>query len=218
MKENFGTPDLIRGGDKIKRPYSWNRNGYSPYVNNIFERYTEGDPNVELIGMNNGKSIEVSLDDKEKIIFTHGLTGCYATVVFTEGKDGKRNCVLTHYASDSVLRNMDKVKELINQNIAMKEADKKQEVIIIGVGEWIKDLGTEKWKFEPNQKAKEAAGYINKTIRATLGRDVEMKLDCYSDSYKSGAKNQDILIVRIPSKNKGVATYENSCNIKKLGE
>ena len=68
---------------------------FSPEVISLWDKVEAGDPNVEQVEMSQGKAIEVSPEDNEKIIWTFGLAGCYACLLFTEHPDGTRNAVLT---------------------------------------------------------------------------------------------------------------------------
>ena len=77
---------------------------FSPEVNYLWDRVEAGDRNVEQVDMSQGKALEVSPADDEKIIWTYGLGGCYACLVFTEHPDGTRNAVLTHYPETEILK------------------------------------------------------------------------------------------------------------------
>jgi hypothetical protein len=215
MQNRLKNPD-IRGGAP-ERPYSWRRESYSPEVNNLFERYTKGDKNVELVSMNDGKSVEINPDDEEKVIFTHGLGGCYATLVYTENENGTRNGVLTHYAPTQISRNMTRLRELISQHSNMKEAMVKQTVIIMGTGEWIQNPETKRWKFEPSSDGKQQTDAITIAIKAELGGNVEVKFEPYETIRLFGDQDYDILIAKIPPKDEGDAQFKTKYGFKKFG-
>jgi hypothetical protein len=215
MQNRQNNPDI--GGGTLERPYSWRRECYSPGVNNFFERYIEGDKNVELVSMNDGKSAEVTPDGEEKVIFTHGLGGCDATLVYTEHENGIRNGVLTHYGPTQISNNMARLRELISQNPNIKEATVKLSVIVMGSGEWIQDPDTKRWKLEPRRDSKQQTDAIIKVIQAELGKNVEVKFEPYSGHRRIGAVDQGVLIVKIPPKDKGDAQFKTEHGFKKFG-
>ena len=77
---------------------------FSPEVNYLWDRVEAGDPNVKQVDMSQGKALEVSPGNDKKTIWTYGLGGCYACLVFTEHPDGTRNAVLTHYPETEILK------------------------------------------------------------------------------------------------------------------
>ncbi len=115
----------------------------TPAVVRLWERVEANDPNVEQVDMGNGKLVEVSPTEEEKIIGTFGLNGCYACVVFTEYEDGTRNCVLTHYPPIELSQNIDKLSKLIGASEKMITAKTKKAVLVLP-GEW-----TQEYKMKP---------------------------------------------------------------------
>ncbi|MDP2585966.1 MAG: hypothetical protein Q8P29_03740 [Candidatus Levybacteria bacterium] len=215
MENQLENPDFSKRTPE--RQFTWTREQSSPEVNRLFERYAEGDPNVELVFMNDGKSIQVGPDGEEKTIITIGLGGCYGTLVFTEHEDGRRNGVLTHYDPTQISVNMSRLRELLGQDVVMKEAKTKQTVIVMGTGEWVQDPETKKWKLEPSPESKKQVDGIILAIQAELGKDVEVKFEPYSRLQKIAQKDQGTMVVTIPPKGKGDARFKTWFSAGKLG-
>lgn len=115
--------------EKLKRLYQLNtrQEKNTPAVQTLlWERVETNDPNVVQVDMGNGKSVEVTPTDDEKVIWTFGLGGCYCSVIFTEHEDGTRDCVLTHYPPTELSVNMGKLGNLINASERMKTAKTKK--------------------------------------------------------------------------------------------
>ena len=180
------------------------REKFSPEVNYLWDRVEAGDSNVEQVDMSQGKAIKVSPGDKEKRIWTFGLGGCYACLVFTEHPDGTRNAVLTHYPETEILQNLAKLRELIDQSEKMKEASTKQVVLMVP-GEWVKDPITNEYSFRVQDQ--QTADLLALAVKAKLGSEVEVKLVPYSVSQMEGKKDEGIFLVYIPPKGKGVVRY-----------
>jgi|GEM_PF-1623804 len=188
---------------------------FSPEVNALWDRVEAGDPNVLQIGMSQNGAVEVSPDDPEKIIWTYGLGGCYACLLFSEHPDGTRNAILTHYPPTEILQNLANLQELIGQNVKMKEVDTKSTVLIMAPGEWVKDPITKKFSFRAlNQQA---INLLTLTIQKELGHKVDIKLELYSEA-QSDQKDQGTLLVYIPPSGKGQARYKTWFSRGVLGE
>jgi len=154
--------------------------------------------------MSQGKAIKVSPEDDEKIIWTHGLGGCYACLIFTEHTDGTRNAILTHYPETEIHQNLEQLRELIDQSEKMKEASIKQVVLMVP-GEWVKDPITNEYSFRVQDQ--QTADLLALAVKAKLGSEVEVKLVPYSVSQMEGKKDEGIFLVYIPPKGKGVVRY-----------
>ena len=154
----FAFPDNPRGADLLMRDVlektteeektelrkHFQRKQFSPEVNALWDKVEAGDPNVEQVAMSQGKAVEVSATDPEKIIWTYGLVGCYGCLVYTENPNGTRNAVLTHYPPTEISQDLAKLRELIGQSVKMKEATTKQTVLVMANGEWVQDPATKK--------------------------------------------------------------------------
>ncbi len=164
--------------------------------------------------MNDGKTCEIlPTDKKEKIIWTHGLQGCLGTLVFTEQKDGKKNATLTHFDTQSISENVNKLKELLSTTPSIKEAEVKQTILVMESGEYVYKGGKD---FELKAKRPEAADELIKAIKAELGNDIDIKPVLYPMEYGRGEeKDVGVLIARIPPE--GQATYRTWFSSGQLG-
>ena len=187
----------------------------SPDIQKLWERVEGNDPNVAQVEMSNGKSVEVSPTQAEKVIWTFGLGGCYGSVVFTEHEDGTRDCVLTHYPPTELSDNMAKLGDLINTSEKMKAAKTKKAVLALP-GEWIQNPETK--KYEMRTKNQQAVDALTIAIQAKLGTDVEIKLEPYSEMISAGEKDQSTLVVYIPPSSKGDVRYQTWYGAGKLTE
>ena len=181
------------------------RKQFSPEVNTLWDRVEAGDPNVEQVAMSQGKAIEVSLTDQEKIIWTYGLGGCFGCLVYTEHSDGTRNAVLTHYPPTEISQDLAKLRELIGPNIKMKEAATKQTVLVMAAGEWVQDPTTKKDSFRVRDQ--QTADLLALAVQAELGTGVDVKLEPYSETQMADQKDQGAFLVHIPPTGKGEARY-----------
>jgi hypothetical protein len=154
--------------------------------------------------MSQGKAIEVSPEDNEKIIWTFGLAGCYACLVFTEHPDGTRNAVLTHYPPTEIPQNLTTLQELIGQSEKMKGASIKQIVLVVP-GEWVKDPITNKCSLRV--KDQQAANFLALAVQAKLGFEVEVRLEPYFVDQMEVKKDEGTFLVYVPPKGKGVVRY-----------
>lgn len=182
------------------------RKGFSPEVNTLWDRVEAGDPNVEQVAMSQGKAIEVSLTDQEKIIWTYGLGGCLGCLVYTEHSDGTRNAVLTHYPTTEISQDLAKLRELIGPNIKMKEAATKQTVLVMAAGEWVQDPATKKGSFRVRDQ--QTADLLALAVQDELGAGVDVKLEPYSVADIFDQKDQGTFLVHIPPTGKGEARYK----------
>lgn len=209
----FDFPDNPRGADLLKRhalgqttsdedeelKKHFQRGKFSPEVNALLDRVEAGDSNVKQVARNEGKAIEVTTVDDEKIICTHGLGCCNSVLVYTEHPDGTRNAVLTHYYpdSDKTLQSLLQLKRLIDKNPKMRDADAtiiKQIVLFMPGLFKVKDQKT--------------ANLLALEVQAQLGAGVvDIKLDPYPEFDIVGKKDQGALIAYIPPKGKGEARY-----------
>lgn len=177
----------------------------SPEVSKLRDSIENGDTNIEKVDMNDGKSVEVMADDEdEKIIWTEGLGGCYGTLVFCEDENGNRRAVLTHYDPTNISSNMRKLQDLVDKNPAMKSSKTKQTVFILAADDVESD--------------KKSIDVLELTIKATLGDNVDIKIEPYSTKQESGVKDWGAFIVRIPPTKKGDAHYRTWYNQGKLGK
>lgn len=215
----FAFPDNPRGANLLMRDVlgktseeekeelrkHFRRERFSPEVNVLWDKVEAGDPNVEQVAMSQGKAIEVSATDAEKIIWTHGLGGCYGCLVFTEHSDGTRNAVLTHYPPTEISQDLAKLRELIGKSVKMREATTKQTVLVMAAGEWVQDPATKRGSFMVRDK--QAADLLALAVQAELGAGVDAKLELYSEKQKAGKKDQGTLLAYIPPVGKGEARY-----------
>lgn len=176
---------------------------FSPEVISLWDKVEAGDPNVEQVEMSQGKAIEVSPKDNEKIIWTFGLAGCYACLLFTEHPDGTRNAVLTHYPPTEILQNSKTLQELIGQSKKMKGASIKQIVLVVP-GEWVKDPITNKYSLRVQNQ--QTADFLALAVQAELD-EVEVRLEPYSVVQMEGRKDEGTFLVYVPPKGKGVVRY-----------
>jgi len=187
----------------------------TPELQKLWERTEANDPNVEQVSMNQGSSVEVSPDaEKEKVIYTYGLRGCFGTLVFSEDENGHKTAVLTHFDPLSISANTSELKRLIGSNPAMKASQYKQSVLVLGTEGYEQNPQTKKWerKIQDRQKA----DMLITAIQSELGQDVEVKLEPYSAQQNAMVKDEGHLIVRIPPK--GQATYRTWFSQGQLGK
>ena len=212
---------MKNGPENSGSPFSleeWREKKFNPEVIKLFERQEQGDPNVETVGMDDGRIIEVMADDKdEKILWTYGLGGCYGTLVFTEGKDGRRNAALTHYDATRISENMAKIRELLGSSEAMKGAATKQMVVVMGSGEWVQDPKTKRYKLKPAPDSQKDIDAIILAIQTELGEDIQVHFEPYDTNALSGEKDRGVMIVTIPPHDKGDARYRTWFSGGKLG-
>jgi len=192
--------------EKEKLRKYFQRKQFSPEVNTLWDKVEAGDPNVEQVAMSQGKAIEISPTDQEKIIWTYGLGGCYGCLVFTEHEDGTRNAVLTHYPPTEISQDLAKLRELIGNNLKMKEASTKQTVLVMAAGEWVQDPETKKGSYKV--KDQQTADLLALAVQAELGAGVDVKFEPYSESQRDDQKDQGILLVYIPPSGEGEARYK----------
>lgn len=191
--------------EKIELRKHSQRKQFTPEVNDLFDKVEANDPDIEQVSMSQGKAIEVSVADTEKIIWTLGLSGCYGSIVLTEHEDGTRDCVLTHYPMTELSVNMSKLGDLIGASEKMKTAKTKRAVLFMP-GEWTQDPETK--KFEMKTKDQHAVDALTIAIQAKLGTDVEIKLEPYSTGALFGEKDRGTLVVYVPPSGKGDVRYQ----------
>ena len=180
------------------------REGFGFDTLEILDRYTEGDPNVEVVMMNDGKVIEVNPDEEEKTILTLSLGGCYGVGIVVELQDGKRYCAITHYDPSNLLSNIRKIDELVGGKNFEETALRKVAVIVRGTGEWVRGEEGKGWKFEPDEQTQGVVEKLELSIQAKLGADIEIVIEPYSEDRKDGAEDENILIIKVPAKGNGV--------------
>jgi hypothetical protein len=195
---------------------------FSINIIKLFERAEGGDPNVIEVSMNDGKSCEVlPTDTEEKTIFTYGLGGCYATLVYTEHADGRRAAVLTHYSPTNISANIAELRRLIAQKPSMKESITRQVVTILGEGEYVQDTTTGKWELKiTNSDSQHNVELLILAIKAELGDDIEVKQDIEVKAYDAkqiiGIKDRGVFVVRIPPTER--PTYQTWFSSGELGK
>lgn len=202
MKDVLGQ---ITKEEKKELKKHFQRKRFSPEINTLWDKVEAGDPNVKQVAMSQGKAIEVSQADPEKIIWTYGLGGCYGCLVYTEHPDGTRNAVLTHYPPTEISQDLTKLRELIGQNIKMKEAATKQTVLVMAAGEWVQDPATKSNSFRVRDQ--QTADLLALAVQTELGAGVDVKLEPYSETQMIGEKDQGTLLVHVPPSGKGEARY-----------
>ncbi len=201
------TPEEIQSIPR--RELSFRRESLSDETLEVLDRYVEGDPNVEVVMMNDGKAVEVGPEeDEEKNILTLGLGGCYGTGIFVELEDGTRHCTVTHYDSSSIGRNLDKIHEIIGGRDFKNGAIIKVAVVISGTGEYSTDDGGLVTGFVPEGQTKKDAALLETAIKNELGDDIEVKVEPYDEGHFKGAKDQGLLMFKIPPKGKGEVQYK----------
>lgn len=191
--------------EKTELRKHFQREQFSPEVNALWDKVEAGDPNVEQVATSQGKAIEVSEADPEKIIWTYGLLGCYGCLVYTEHPDGTRNAVLTHYPPTEISQDLAKLRELIGQNIKMKEATTKQTVLVMAASELVQNPATKRGSFRVGDQ--QTADLLVLAVQAELGAGVDVKLEPYSKMRMANEKDQGTLLVHIPPSGKGEARY-----------
>ena len=175
---------------------------FSEEVYNFWKKVEANDPNVELVGMREGKIIKVEGDQQEKIIWTYALGGCIACVIFTEHADGTRQAVLTHYPPAEISQNLVKLRELIKGNLKKKEAPIKQTLLLMMPGKWVQ---------APNKiksRRRQEGDLLIDAVQEELGTEIDVRIEPYSQQLEFGKKDQGTLIIYVPSSGKGKATYK----------
>lgn len=202
--------------EKAELRKHFQRKQFSPEVNALWDKVEAGDPNVEQVAMSQGKAIEVSATDQEKIIWTYGLNGCFGCLVYTENPDGTRNAVLTHYPPTEISQDLAKLRELIGQNVKMKEATTKQTVLVMAAGEWVQDPTTKRGSLKVRDQ--QTADLLALAVQVELGAGVDVKLEPYSETKSAEKKDQGTLLVYIPPTGKGEARYRTWFSSGTLGK
>lgn len=192
--------------EKTKLRKHFQRKQFSPEVNALWDKVEAGDPNVEQVAMSQGKAIEVSEADPEKVIWTYGLGGCYGCLVYTEHPDGIRNAVLTHYPPTEISQDLSKLRELIGQSVKMREATTKQTVLVMAAGERVEDPATKRGSLRVRDQ--QTADLLTLAVQTELGAGIDVKLELYSESQMADEKDQGTLLVYIPPSGKGEARYK----------
>jgi len=210
FRDNLRAADLLKSGilgqtTEEELIQHKNQHGkFSPEVNSLWDKVKARDSNVEKVDMSQGKAIKVSPEDDEKIIWTHGLGGCYACLVFTEHTDGTRNAILTHYPETQIHQNLEQLRELIGQSKKMKEASTKQ-VVLMAPGEWVQNPTTKEWFLRV--KNQQIADLLTLAVQVELECGVYVKLEPYSEMLDIDKKDQGTLLVYVPPVGKGEAHY-----------
>ncbi len=180
-------------------------------LQNLWERTESNDSNVVQVSMNDGKYIKVlSSDKQEKVIWTHSLCGCNASLVFSEDEYNTKIVILTHFMSTMTLINITKLKELIRSNSSMKTSKYKQFILFLQE-EFEQNIQTKKWE----SKSKYDVSEFISMIKEELGQNVEIKIEPYSTLCNDMEKDVGTLIVRVPPK--GKSTYKTWFSQGQLG-
>ena len=110
---------------------------------------------------------------------------------------------------------MEKLKNLLEVSEKMKTAKSKKVVLVLPY-EWVQNSQTKKYELKiQNQNTVDV---LILTIQATLGTDIEVKLEPYSMRKNSGEKDHGIFIVNVPPKGKGDVRYQTWYSEGKLTE
>lgn len=166
---------------------------FSPELIDLIRRNEEGDPNVLLVNMSDGKAIAVRDEDAEKVVFTFGLGGCTATLTYGELPDGTKIGIETHYPPTDMSGNLTKIKELSAQT-GIQGAQKKT-AIIISPGEYVQDKQSGEWRQEI--KDKHILQVLTTAIQADMGVDTDIQVLPYSEARQTGRKDEGVALLRI---------------------
>lgn len=180
---------------------------FSEEVISLFNRYKEKDLNVVYVDMNSvGGEVSVAQDDSEKVIFTSGLGGCYASLLYFEQPDGLRNAVLVHFDPAIPTEQLSAVVLLKRAESLGISGDSRTVLLIEAPGRWVKNAEG-KWVLSPlNQEKTEG---LRKNILEGL-RDKVADVEIITEVYPmaSEAKDHGVLRVHIPSFSGGEASYK----------
>jgi hypothetical protein len=195
-KDKQGYYDLCKNKHRQKH--------YSQEVIGLLKAAESGDPNVELVIMNDGKVIEVKPDDPEKIIITTSLGGCYATLVYTEHENGIRHAMLTHYDPLSLSDNTTKYRRLARQYPLMAESRKKIAVYVMMADELRNQREGIGLKYVLDNVQLDG---LRIALQANFGSEIDFIVQPYSTQQTEWAKDQGILLMKLPPKDKGRPNY-----------
>jgi len=209
---NIITPEEAAELHRLNRQQS--RAKMPTWLRELWEKTEANDPNVEQVRMNDGKFIELSPDDEqEKTIWTFGLGGCTATLIYAENADGKKFACMTHYDSLHKSENSNNLQKLIRSNPWLRNA-KQTQAIIMAEEHLEKNPNTQKW--EPGFSDKMTIDLLLLKIKNELGVNCDIKLQPYSNFIKHSAKDHGVFVATIPPR--GQATYKTWFNQGTLGK
>ncbi|MFA6494231.1 MAG: hypothetical protein WCT49_04235 [Candidatus Paceibacterota bacterium] len=174
---------------------------YSPEVNELFSRAKEHDPQVSLVEVNHGTRVRIPEDGDEQTVWTYGLGKCNATLTLSEMDDGSREGVLTHFFPDKIQEHAGELSELLSK--IDKNNIKKTKTIILSLGK--KNGDENALQIEKPELAEMLAAVVRSEIP-----DGEIEVIPYPEFHNrlSGAKDQGVLIAKIPAKANGEATFQ----------
>jgi hypothetical protein len=190
---------------------------FSPEVIDLMNRQENGDQNVVFVDMNStGGEISISPEGSEKVIFTNGLGGCYATTLYFEQPDGSRHAILTHF--DPTI-NPDQLSAVVVLKRAtdLGHTRKSRTVLLIeSPGNWVKN-NEGNWKMRAQNQVRTNA--LRDNILRGLG-ELEKTPDVITEIYPAGSDTKDhgVFRLHIPSVRQGEPRYITWFSRGTLGE
>jgi len=133
------------------------------------------------VDMNDGKYIE----DNGRLK-TYGLSGCYATLIYTRNGDKKQG-ILTHYPPTAISMNISKLRQLVEEHPEMKDADLKRAVIL-----------HEDDSFSPKsikQYNSQVLSMLECGIKVALGNDIEIEKRKYHGPQTAGEGHREVYLL-----------------------
>lgn len=152
-----------------------------------------------IVGMNQGKIVESSVDDTQ--VFTYGVGSCNAVAIEGVCKD-KRFGAITHYDPLNIQNNLLKISQLGEQIGKSGNPDEVNAELFVR-GDWVKI--NDKWEMKP--KSLSEVERLTQSVKKAFGENTSIKISPYSEFWDAGKKNQGQVIVNIS---------ESSQNVKRI--
>lgn len=136
-----------------------------------------------------------------RTMWTYGLGKCNATLTFAEMNDGAREVVLTHFFPDNIREHAGELSELLSK-IDGKNVEKAKS-IIFSLGKKTDEGG--RLEIEKPEIAEMLAAIVRSQIP-----NAKIEMMPYPEFHNrlSGAKDQGVLVAKIPGKPRGEATFQ----------
>ena len=156
------------------------------------------DANPNFVKVFDGKKIKISADSPEQTLFTAGLNGCTAVLIFVEEANGERTACLSHFPPFMIDRHKRKIEDLLTDE-SLKDARKKRVVILA------------------DAKRENSLATLETHIKTFLGDDTEFELIPYQSKGRDPSQEgYGVFTVKIPSSKIGEASYSTWLNSNNL--
>ena len=153
---------------------------------NLLEKTDKKDINTKFVNMWEWKIIEFDKSNEQpKNIFTIWLWWCTATAINIELINWTNKVLLTHFPPVSKTANINKIEELIRENIDLSKV-KEVNYIIVTAEKYKKNKS---WKYDTTYD-KSFTDLIEKKIESILGNKVKWCIRKYNTSKVNWVKDQ----------------------------